>query len=62
LPATSTYVPEFTVLEVCDRCRLPAQLRVVFPDGYDLLFCGHHARRYNLVLRELDVVLEQGPA
>jgi hypothetical protein len=30
----------------CDRCFARAQLRVLFPSGNDLLFCGHHARKH----------------
>lgn len=30
----------------CDRCFARAQVRVVFPSGNDLLFCGHHARKH----------------
>jgi hypothetical protein len=30
----------------CDRCFARAQVRVLFPSGNDLVFCGHHARRH----------------
>ena len=36
----------------CDRCSAAAQLRAVLPAG-ELLFCGHHARKYRAGL--LDV-------
>ncbi|HVU75139.1 MAG TPA: hypothetical protein VHE83_19395 [Mycobacteriales bacterium] len=34
----------------CDRCGAQAYMRAVFPDGTDLLFCGHHGREYAPVL------------
>lgn len=39
----------------CDRCFARAQVRVVFPSGHDLLFCGHHARRHENGLAGLSV-------
>lgn len=30
----------------CDRCFARAQVRVLFPSGNDLFFCGHHARKH----------------
>ena len=34
----------------CDRCGAQAYMRAMFPDGTDLLFCGHHGREYAPVL------------
>lgn len=39
----------------CDRCFARAQVRVVFPSGHDLMFCGHHARRHENGLAGLSV-------
>lgn len=30
----------------CDRCGAASKVRYVFPNGQDLVFCGHHAREY----------------
>lgn len=38
--------------EVCDRCGATGQNRFVFPNGQDLVFCGHHAREYQDKLPE----------
>lgn len=34
----------------CDRCGAAAQARYVFPNGHDLVFCGHHSREYEAKL------------
>lgn len=34
----------------CDRCCATAVERVTLPSGGELLFCGHHARKYKLAL------------
>jgi len=39
----------------CDRCFARAKIRVVFPSGHDLLFCGYHARRHENGLSGLAV-------
>jgi hypothetical protein len=39
-----------TEADRCDRCGAQAFLRAEFPDGSDLLFCGHHGREYAPVL------------
>jgi hypothetical protein len=31
---------------VCDRCGARAQVVALFPDGNELLFCGHHAQEF----------------
>lgn len=30
----------------CDRCNAKAQKKITFPNGLDLIFCGHHTNRY----------------
>lgn len=59
--ATVTYMPERTLLEVCDRCGAVAMLRVVFGCGSDLMLCWHHATQHRSALELLDVVLEESP-
>jgi hypothetical protein len=38
----------------CDSCGAQAYIRAVLPDG-ELLFCGHHGRKYEAKLRPLTV-------
>lgn len=30
----------------CDRCGAQAYLRAVMANGFELLFCAHHAKKY----------------
>ena len=39
-----------TAADRCDRCGAQARVRVVLANG-ELLFCGHHAKRYEPELR-----------
>lgn len=43
--------PKLTSLDRCDSCGAQAFVRAVFTSG-DLLFCGHHAARYEVALEE----------
>ncbi|MFL6127885.1 MAG: hypothetical protein ACJ73E_02325 [Mycobacteriales bacterium] len=56
---TPTLIPDtvavLTSAERCDRCGARAATRVVLPAGHDLLFCGHHSRRYDEALRAVAV-------
>jgi hypothetical protein len=36
----------------CDRCGAQAYVRVTLLSGSELLFCAHHARRFEPTLRE----------
>lgn len=56
IPASPT-VP-LTAADRCDRCGARATIRVIFDGGAELLFCGHHARKYDTALRAVatDVV------
>lgn len=44
-----------TAADRCDRCGARASTRVVLAGGNDLVFCGHHARRYDAALRAIAV-------
>ncbi|WP_237201000.1 MULTISPECIES: DUF7455 domain-containing protein [Rothia] len=46
---------QLTVADRCDACGAQAYVRVVFENGHDLLFCGHHARAKEEALRPLVV-------
>ena len=50
--------PELTRADRCDRCGAAAQVRAVLPSGGELLFCGHHARKHNERLVELEAQLQ----
>jgi hypothetical protein len=56
---TPTLIPDSTALltaaDRCDRCGARATTRVVLPGGSDLVFCGHHSRRYDEALRAVAV-------
>lgn len=45
--------PALTASDRCDRCGAQAYVRVLLPTGGELLFCAHHARKYEPRLREL---------
>ncbi len=49
--ALATAAP-LTAADRCDRCGAQAYIRVVLAAGGELLFCGHHGRRYETALRE----------
>lgn len=49
--------PELTALDRCDRCGAAATTRAVLPSGGELLFCGHHARKHQDGLREIEAEL-----
>lgn len=40
-----------TAADRCDRCGAQARVRVALASG-ELLFCGHHAKEHEPVLRE----------
>lgn len=35
-----------SALDRCDRCGAQAYVRAVMANGFELLFCGHHAKKY----------------
>ncbi|MFE5550249.1 hypothetical protein ACFQ71_41900 [Streptomyces sp. NPDC056534] len=39
-----------TAQDRCDRCGAQAYIRARFSHGRELLFCAHHARRYQAAL------------
>jgi len=46
-----------TALDRCDRCGAQAYVQVELVAGAELLFCGHHARQYEVKLREVAIVI-----
>ena len=61
MTATLTWWPDLITSEPCDRCGQGAQVRVIFAGGSELVFCGHHARRYRTRLLELAVLIQWSP-
>lgn len=51
--ATIAPAAELTALDRCDRCGARAVVRATLASGGELLFCGHHARKYEAKLTEL---------
>lgn len=49
--AATLPVPRLLANEQCDCCCAKAVVHVVVRSGLDLVFCGHHAREYELQLR-----------
>lgn len=50
--------PDATELQAadrCDRCSAQARVRAILPGGGDLMFCGHHAKKYDEHLRKVAV-------
>jgi hypothetical protein len=52
--------PDLTAADRCDRCGAAAQVRAILPSGGELLFCGHHAKKHQERLKELEADLQQG--
>ena len=42
-----------TAADRCDRCGAQAYVRVILASGSELLFCAHHARKYDEGLRKI---------
>lgn len=40
---------ELVIADRCDRCGAQAYMQAI-KDGFDLLFCGHHGRRFTPAL------------
>jgi hypothetical protein len=57
-------------LDRCDRCGAQAYVRAVMANGFELLFCGHHAKKYQdglagsaqRIQDETDRLIEESPA
>ena len=44
-----------TAVDRCDRCGARAYLRVLLPNGLELLFCAHHGRQHASALTKIAV-------
>lgn len=47
-----------TAADRCDRCGAQAYIRVELNSGGELLFCAHHARKYEDKLRAVAVDIQ----
>jgi hypothetical protein len=43
--------------ERCDRCGAAAKVRAVLPGGGDLVFCGHHGKKYAAHLEKVALAI-----
>ncbi len=48
-------------IEICDRCRMRARLRVVLDDDGLLYFCSQHAREHRAALEQVARSMEEIP-
>jgi hypothetical protein len=44
-----------TARDRCDRCGAQAYVRVLLPNGLELLFCAHHNRQHSSALTKIAV-------
>ena len=44
-----------TAMDRCDRCGAQAYVRVLLPNGLELLFCAHHNRQHSSALTKIAV-------
>lgn len=47
-----------TAMDRCDRCGARAYVRVLLPNGLELLFCAHHTREHARALAEIAVEIQ----
>ena len=57
---TPTLIPAsfafpLTAADRCDRCGARGATRIVLDNGGDLVFCGHHARKYETTIQAVAV-------
>jgi hypothetical protein len=48
-------------LEVCDRCGVPAKVRVVLDNDGELYFCSHHVHEYHDALQRVALSQQKIP-
>jgi hypothetical protein len=56
-------VTPLTAADRCDRCGARGLTRIVLDNGSDLVFCAHHARKYDSTIQAVavDVVTSSDP-
>jgi hypothetical protein len=45
-------------MDLCDRCRATAYVRVILPGSGELLFCAHHNREHAAALAKIAVEIQ----
>jgi hypothetical protein len=56
---TTTLAPTpLAAADRCDRCGAQAYIRVRLSNGGELLFCGHHGKRYEEGLRTIAIDIQ----
>lgn len=58
----SAQLSGLSAVDRCDRCGAQAYVYVEFFAASELLFCAHHARQYEVKLREVAVVIRDESA
>ena len=53
VPATIALPP--TAVDRCDRCGARGTTRIILDSGGDLVFCAHHARKYDATIQAVAV-------
>jgi len=53
VPATIALPP--TAADRCDRCGARGTTRIILDNGGDLVFCAHHARKYDATIQAVAV-------
>lgn len=51
-PSVVETVANLTQQDLCDRCPAAGAVVVILPSGRDLVFCQHHANKYEAKLVE----------
>jgi hypothetical protein len=46
-------------MDLCDRCRATAYVRVILPGSGELLFCAHHNREHAAALAKIAFVIQE---
>jgi hypothetical protein len=53
--ADASVAEALTAVDRCDRCGAQAYVRVLLPNGLELLFCAHHNRQHSSALTKIAV-------
>ncbi len=63
---TPTLIPAYIALPLapddrCDRCGARGVTRIILDNGADLVFCAHHARKYQTTIEAVAVDVVTSP-
>ncbi len=51
-------IKPLNAMDLCDRCRATAYVRVILPGSGELLFCAHHNREHAAALAKIAVEIQ----